>query len=236
MIKKIFNPIKKIKITSKKIDYGFRFSKAGYFSPYPLLQITLTQIISLFLFIIISFYTIYSLILLPFIFLIGYIKLNIRFNFKTDYDICCPPEFGIYFMNNKFWIYTGYNKHNENDFITFKLPWYIKYYKNYFLLKDLTYLELYKYKEPDSRILYNKKLKNVIFNDNNIVDIYDVILNVKITEYRNHIFKKFKILSKKKKILFMDFSYEYKNYNKHSLLMHKNESISDAFKRFKKTY
>ena len=46
-----FKFIRKVyKYKKRKFDFGFSFEKAGYFTKYPLLRITISQLIALFLF------------------------------------------------------------------------------------------------------------------------------------------------------------------------------------------
>jgi hypothetical protein len=120
MVKKLNLWLRKIKYENKWIyfrlgsgyDFQIIFNEAGYFDSRPNITISLF-----------------------------FLYFKLRLPFKTKWDDCDPPQWGIKYHNNYFWIhYGGYGNMNGGDrYISFRMPWDWDWIHTKYLLDDNTW-------------------------------------------------------------------------------------------------
>lgn len=120
---------------------GFYLEKAGYFDERPVLHTSVSQLLSLILFVLTIDLTWYSLLLIPFIFIFGWGQLFIYLPIKTGLEDCESAAWGINYHGSMIWIYIGGGGNFEGGkkWKTFEMPWYIDWVRTSTLLSDNTW-------------------------------------------------------------------------------------------------
>lgn len=118
---------------SNQFEIGMTFDKYGYFDERPVLGISITQIISIFLFFI-------NPLFFPFI-LGGWGKLYIKLPIKTGHQNSDSPCWGYYLSGEGvFIIWTGGNSDGRTS-TSFNMPWFLDWYRTSILLEDGSWVE-----------------------------------------------------------------------------------------------
>lgn len=121
-----------------KFNKGFYISKAGYFDERPEVITSLTQLVALFILPIVLLYSLWGLILLPFL-VFGWGKMYINLPIKTGIQDCDSAAWGVNIHNNTLWIYVGGGGNFEGGrkWITWSFPFLTKdWFRTSILLKD----------------------------------------------------------------------------------------------------
>lgn len=117
---------------------SFYIEKAGYFDERPEVHTSVTQLIVLFTLPVLVFYTLWGLVLFPFLFF-GWGSLYIHLPIKTGIQDCESAAWGINIHDNTLWIYIGGGGNFEGGkkWITWYFPFLTKnWYRTSILLKD----------------------------------------------------------------------------------------------------
>jgi len=117
---------------------SFYIEKAGYFDERPEIHTSVTQLIVLFTLPILLFYTLWGLVLFPFLFF-GWGSLYMHLPIKTGIQDCESAAWGVNIHNNTLWIYIGGGGNFEGGkkWITWNFPFLTKkWFRTSILLKD----------------------------------------------------------------------------------------------------
>lgn len=117
---------------------SFYIEKAGYFDERPTIHTSVTQLIVLFTLPVLVFYTLWGLVLFPFLFF-GWGSLYIHLPIKTGIQDCESATWGVNIHNNTLWIYIGGGGNFEGGkkWITWNFPFLTKeWFRTSILLKD----------------------------------------------------------------------------------------------------
>lgn len=123
-----------------KFNSGFYVEKAGYFDERPQVHTGLTQLIALALLFVLPFFTLWALLLIPFV-LFGWGKLFINLPIHTGIQDGESAAWGFGYHHNKIWIYIGGGGNNEGGrkWKTFTMPWDLTWVRTSILLNDDTW-------------------------------------------------------------------------------------------------
>jgi len=141
-----------------KFNKGFYISKAGYFDERPEVITSLTQLVALFILPIVLLYSLWGLILLPFL-VFGWGKMYINLPIKTGIQDCDSAAWGVNIHDNTLWIYIGGGGNFEGGrkWITWSFPFLTKdWFRTSILLKDGSWEHEYK---GDKKYFYKKEWK-----------------------------------------------------------------------------
>ena len=117
---------------------SFYIEKVGYFGERPEIHTSVTQLIVLFTLPIFLFYTLWGLVLFPFLFF-GWGKLYVHLPIKTGIQDCQSAAWGVNIHDNTLWIYIGGGGNFEGGkkWITWDFPFLTKeWVRTSILLKD----------------------------------------------------------------------------------------------------
>jgi len=128
-----------------QFNQSFFIEKAGYFDERPQVHTSATQLLVLVILPFLVFYSVWFLVLTPFLFF-GWGKLYINLPIKTGIQDCDSAAWGFNYHDNTIWIYIGGGGNFEGGkkWITFTMPWYLNWYRTSILLKDGTWEHEYK--------------------------------------------------------------------------------------------
>jgi hypothetical protein len=120
-----------------KFNSSFYVEKAGYFDERPQIHTSITQLIILFTLPILLFYSLWFLLLIPFIFF-GWGTLYINLPIKTGIQDCDSASWGFNYHDNKIWIYIGGGGNFEGGrkWKTITMPWDMTWIRTSTLMKN----------------------------------------------------------------------------------------------------
>jgi hypothetical protein len=120
-----------------RFSNSFYLEKAGYFDERPQVHTSVTQLLMLVLIPILSFFSLWFLLLTPFIFF-GWGQLYINLPIKTGIQDCESAAWGFNYHNNKIWIYVGGGGNFEGGkkWKTITMPWDLEWYRTSTLMND----------------------------------------------------------------------------------------------------
>lgn len=186
-------------------DFYFMFNVAGYFDRRPNIHCFLSQILSLILLSIIGFHWYSFFLIVPFIFCWG--SLYIDLPFKTDYDECDPPRYGIYYHAAGIWICTG------KKIKCFHLPYDYVWVRTSVLLKDGTWEHDTKkerkdfYKDEWKKKIWSKEYSYTYVLKKGTIQNRIATIKVEEREWRQRWLKWTDLFAKKSKSIDVNFSY-----------------------------
>jgi len=111
--------------------------KAGYFDERPEIHTSLTQLIVLVSLPILLYYSLFALLLIPFVFF-GWGSLYIHLPIKTGIQDCESASYGFNYHDNKIWIYIGGGGNFEGGkkWKTITMPWDLTWVRTSTKMKD----------------------------------------------------------------------------------------------------
>lgn len=121
----------------KGFSSNLYIEKAGYFDERPTIHTSVTQLIALVAIPLLTFYSLWFLLLLPFL-LFGYGILYIHLPIKTGIQDCESAAWGFNYHNNTAWFYVGGGGNFEGGkkWKTINMPWSFEWCRTSILLKD----------------------------------------------------------------------------------------------------
>jgi hypothetical protein len=114
---------------SNEFNLGIVLHKYGYFDERPIVHVTITQLISIFIMVFTPHY-----LLVPFI-IFGWGKLYIKLPIRTGTQEAESPSWGFYYHDSHIWVYIGGDSDGIKS-LGFKMPWFLRWYRTSILLKN----------------------------------------------------------------------------------------------------
>lgn len=111
--------------------------KAGYFDERPIVHTSVTQMAMLFLLPILAYFSLWALLLLPFLFF-GWGKLRINLPIHTGIQDCDSAAWGFHYHDNIAWFYIGGggNMEGGKKWKTVHMPWEMDWVRTSTVLKN----------------------------------------------------------------------------------------------------
>lgn len=196
-----------------KFNSSFYIEKAGYFDERPEINTSVTQLIVLFLLPIGIYFSLWSLVLLPLLF-VGWGKLYIHLPIKTGIQDCESAAWGINIHNNTLWVYTGGGGNFEGGkkWITWNFPFFTKnWVRTSILMKDGSWESEY---PGNNKSFYKDEWKEKQASWNyNYTDSYDgsiipTTIYVEEREWRPKWLEWTKLFAETRRTIDVDFSEE----------------------------
>jgi hypothetical protein len=227
----------------KMFNISLYVSKAGYFDERPQLYTSITQLLFIIAIPVLTFYSPFFLFLIPFIFF-GWGKLYISLPIKTGIEDSDSAAWGFNYHNDTVWIYIGGagNFEGGKKWITYEMPWTLKWYRTSILLKDNTWIDEFKNKKME---FYedkwdSEKLTYICdYIDNYDNEVVTCKIQFKEMEWRRKVLMFLPIFRKIYRYIDVHFDKEVGSRKGTwkggtlgtSLIIDKNEKIIDAMKR-----
>lgn len=196
-----------------KFNKGFYIDKAGYFDERPEVHTSVTQLVILFTLPVILFFSLWGLVLLPFLF-VGWGKLYMHLPIKTGIQDCDSASWGVNIHDNTLWIYIGGggNFSGGKKWITWNFPILTKdWVRTSTLLKDGSWEHETKGNKKD---FYEKEWKEKQASwEYDYTDSYDntiipTVIYVEEREWRPKWLKWTKMFAKTRRTIDIHFSKE----------------------------
>jgi hypothetical protein len=201
-----------------KFNTSLYVEKAGYFDERPQVHTSVTQLIIMLLTPILLFYSLWFLLLIPFMF-IGWGALYIYLPIKTGIQDCESAAWGFNYHNDTIWIYIGGGGNFEGGkkWITIDMPWQIDWYRTSTLLYGSTWF----HETKNNRKTWNgSNIRTYDWLEENkwkethpYIDNYDgtqvnATISVEEREWRPKWFKWTNLFAKVRKTIRVDFDKE----------------------------
>lgn len=121
-----------------KFRSGFYIEKAGYFDERPVINTSTTQLVLLAALPFLLSYSLWFMLLLPFVLLFGWGMIFIYLPIKTGIQDCDSAVWGFNYHDNKLWIYVGGagNFEGGRKWKTLEMPWSLTWVRTSTLMKD----------------------------------------------------------------------------------------------------
>jgi len=238
-----------------KFNSSLYVEKAGYFDERPVLHISVTQIAVLVLLPILGYFSLWALILFPFLFL-GWGKMRVNLPIHTGIQDSESANWGFHYHDDIIWIYTGGggNFSGGRTWKTIYMPWSLEWVRTSTLLAYGTWFEetpkkQLKWTEEDTEGSY-KWLNRIKWKEPHpFRDSYDntdlvATISVKEVEHRPRGAKWTSLFAQITRQLHVEFSEEvgsgkggYKGGTTgFSCTINKDETPLDCLKRIEKEY